>query len=476
MRESIESRKWRVSSGVKEDTLVAIFLLLTVLACKANTITLPYYWDEMSAYIQPAHWLADGSLLRAFPGFHPPETFYGHPFGVYLTLAALYKIFGASITVSHLFILTISFIGLYYTYLIGKHLHNCTAGIIASLLLLLSPLFFAQSGMVNGDTVITSLGAVTTYYFLKKEYRLFLLSSTLLVLSKESSAAFIAAMILYGFFSEEEGRSWNRVLIYAAPLFLLLGFFILQKVAAGSFLPNKYFKAHDFFDFQNFLEKLQLVSNWAFLLQYKAILLVLIALDLVLNFKKSFRKEYILFILISALFAGAFTLIFFLPRYIMPILPYFFIVGAASMVNLFGYRKIYLGVTAAVLALFVSIVHGRGDSYGSSEADMQYRDIVLSQKAACEYVESAFPGKTVLANFPFKASLTSPHLGYVKTPVKMTFSPTEHFEVMLYSRQSDESSAKVLLALVDSENLVLAKRFDLNGKAVEVYIKDEDSL
>lgn len=458
-------RAWSV------DAIAAVFLLVLVAVGKHGIVNLPYYWDEMSAYIDPAIWLAKGSLLRAFPGNHPPSTFFGHPFAIYLILAALFKMFGDSIWVSHVFILTVSFIGLFYTYLLGKHLHNSTVGITASVLLLFSPLFFAQSGMVNGDTVLTSIGVVTVYYFIKRQYLPYLLSGTLLVLCKESSAAFIVAMLLVLCVDQEcERPSFKLILKYSVPLLLLCLFFIAQKITTGMLLPNAYFGSHNFFDtdLATLWNKFLMVLYWSFLSQYKALLLIAIAVNFVIYRGRSWKKGYLLFSIISLFFIATYTGIFFLPRYIMPILPYFFIAGVASTQTIFSFKSYHILVLAVVLFMSVRILHGNGANGGSNETDMQYEDVVTIHKAACNYLKSNYPHAIILTNWPFTSSLLNPQLGYVTNSIKTTTSP-KRYDVLLYSPQSDHFSSQTLEGIIAQDRLRLLKKFEQGGKSVYIY-------
>ena len=460
--------------------IIFIILAVTIAATKFNILDLPYHWDEMGAYIRPTHWLADGSLVRAFPGFHPPHTFFGHPFALYLTLAAIYKIFGESIIVSHIFILVISLLGLFYTYLLGKYIHNTAVGFVSALLLLFSPIYFAQCGMVNGDTVITSLGVMTVYYFLKKSHVQFLICSSLLVLSKESSAAIIVALLIYRFFETRRNSATVKELYLCfTPLLVLTVFFLLQKITTGSFLPNQYFDSHSLFEFKmNGLSvmllikiKLKIAAKWLFLEQNRFIVLLLIIVHVLKNRRQAFKKEYVLFATMIIFFIAAYTLIFFLYRYLMPVLPYYFIMGAAAIVSLFSYRKLYYPVTLSVLICFMLQMHGHDEWGGSNEKDMQYRDVVLTHKDAGAYIERNFSDRRVLTVWPFTNTLTEPYLGYVTKSISVTENPKDNFDILVYTQQADKASADALGKVISDQRLRLQKVFYRNGKLTEIYRK-----
>jgi hypothetical protein len=464
------------------ETLLAIALFIIVAIAKANIINMPYYWDELGAYISPTHWLANDSLLKALPGFHPPYMFFGHPFASYLTLATLYKIFGESIFVSHVFIILVSYFGILYTYLLGKYLQNRSVGIIAALLLFCSPLYFAQSGMVNGDVIISTLGAITIYYFLKKNYRLYLISGILLVLTKESSAAIIVAILIYLYIESNERRELLKVLLmYSIPLLFLLIFFAIQKLTTGMLLPNPYFNNNSFIQLNiiDILSKLKLVSEWTFIAQYRYILLIILCVNIIVNRRRAYKKQYLLFMIVIIFFVAAFTGIFFLPRYIIPILPYFYIMSASSIVMLFAYKKIYILVTIITMITFIGILHGHDDWSGSHENDMQYTDVVLTHKDACNYIEDNFPSKRVLTSWPLTTELREPFLGYVKNAVVAIENINEKYDIVVYSKQSNSEQYKIEKIVKDNiktKEMILINAFARNGKLVEIYMHQDNAL
>lgn len=143
--------------------LAIFFLFLAiVLSSKLGVLNTPYYWDEIT-WIRGSHWFYEEGLLRFVPGLYPSNLFMGHPPLLCLGLAFLYKIFRESIFLSHLYIVSFSFLGVYFTYLLASYLFGRFTGIIFALLLFSSSIYFAQSGMFLGDLPITALGVMTVY-------------------------------------------------------------------------------------------------------------------------------------------------------------------------------------------------------------------------------------------------------------------------------------------------------------------------
>ncbi len=444
------------------DVAAGLLLCSIVFISKIGILNLPYNWDEMGAYMTPAHWLAQGSLIRAFPGFHPPYIFFGHPPALYLAVAFLFEVFGEKIWLAHLLAVSFSFAGIYFSYLLGSRLAGRKTGIFASLILFFSPLYFAQSGMVHADLIVTAFGVMCVYFFFHERYIAYLLCGAGLVMTKESGAAIIFAIMIYSYLSDKN-RSHGiiKAMKYSVPLILLCLFFVWQKITTGMFLPNQYFESN------RFLIITGRSITWAFVRQGKIALTPLTAAAFILN-KSAWRKEFNLFLLIFLFFAGTYSFIYCTARYVLPVFPYYCILSAHAIVVLFKNVRQQLTVNIAVIALFVAMSYGSGTgSHGGFEEDMQYVDVVLNHKEACNYVERAFPEKAVLAEWPLNEALKYPFLGYVTRPLKVV-TVKEPYDVVVFTRQGhpDNENLRTL------KNLRLDRVFERKGKHVEIYLTD----
>ncbi len=455
------------------DIIFFVVLGLMIFICKANILNLPYYWDEWGAYIVPAYRLAQGSLLRALPGLHPPYLFFGHPPALYLLLAVIYKLLGETIWIFHLLAISFSFLGVYFTYLLGTHLFNRNVGILAALFLFFSPLYFAQSGMVHADIVITAFGVMTVYFMLKNNYVAYLLSSIIMVMVKESSMVLIVALLIYIFiFEKDRSVVINKLFKYAIPLIVICIFFGFQKLATGSFLPNPYFNSHAFATFNHnalIHKMISGVGNWLFWEQYRIILTFIIIVNIIITLKNGIKKESYLFLIIITFYIIPFSFIFFLPRYILIAFPYFSILGACSIVMIFKGLKKQLAVVVVILALFIFELHGNDKRPGNFEKDMQYRDVVLTHMEACKYIEAKYPDKVILATWPISTALKAPLLGYVKRSIKVTTKMKDKYDIIVYSPQCTTGSERLKKKAL-KQNMLLDKIFEKNGKCVEIYV------
>jgi len=447
------------------DILIGGLLFLTVFISKINILSLPYHWDELGAYIMPTHWLAHGSLLRIIPGLHPPDMFFGHPPALYLSLATIYKLVGEEIWISHFIVVAFSFLGVYFTYLLGSYLCNRMTGILASLFLFFTPIYFAQSGMVTAEPFVTALGVMCVYYFLKERYWAYMFLGFLAVLIKETFVAIIVALLIYFYFTKENKQQIHVIsLKYTTPLLALFIFFVIQKIATGMFLPNPYFNSHPFFMITGESFK------WVLYDQNRIILSCAILANFAIHKKVTWKKQFTLFLMILLFFIGTYSFIYFLPRYILSTLPFFCILGAYSIVSLFKDVKMQLVIAAIVLVFFLEKTHNIGVGFSSFETDMQYVDVVMVSKESCRYIEKTFPERRVLASWPLSQELTEPYLGYVKKSIKIS-SFDDRYDIILYTPQGVPENDK-LKKLSASKNMTLDRRFEKNGKYVEVYVSN----
>lgn len=452
------------------DCIIIISLILLVVASKANVLNLPYYWDEMGAYLRPTHWLTQTNLLNVLPGFHPPDLFFGHPPAFYFTLSAAHCLFGESILVSHLYALLFAFLGIYFTYLLGQLLFDRTTGIMASVLLFFTPLYFAQSGMMTADIAITALSVMTVYFMLKERIIAYLLSALFMVMMKETAAAIIAVILIYQFWIQRKQNGLLlKLAIYSIPLVALAIFFIWQKMATGIFLPNPYFNSNAFISLDpvTILHKLiHGVGRWIFWEQKRNIVTFIILFAVIINLKQMLKKELALFLLIFFIYLFCFSFIFFLPRYALITLPFFFIIGAKAISTLTKDLKKKVGITIVLLILSITQFHNAPPEIGY-DVDMQYVDVITTHKKACEYIEKHFQKNTIWARWPLSDQLEFPFLGYVTKPIRTVYQGV-NYDVIVYTPEGVPQNSE-LKGIIENLKLSPIQSFEKNGKYVQIF-------
>jgi hypothetical protein len=239
-----------------------------------------------------------------------------------------------------------------------------------------------------------------------------------------------------------------------------MAFFVLQKAATGMFLPNPYFNSNRFFNPST------KSLGWVFVKQGRIFLSCLLVGNLIIK-RPKWKDEYTLFSFIFLFFAGTFSLISFGPRYILAVLPYFFISSAGAIAQVFRRPGFQILAGSVFLAFSVSMFYGAAAQGGSFEETMQYKDVVATHRAACAYIEEAFPDKTVRAEWPLVTALVYPHLGYVKKTLRVA-APGEPYDIAVYTRHGHPANEGLRKAMVH-KHLSPVRSFEKNGKYSEVY-------
>jgi hypothetical protein len=501
-------------------------LMLTILVSKASCLELPLYWDEI-AYAGPAHWLSEGPLYRALPGCHPPGTFFGHPPLLYCLLAAQYKLFGDTLWMPHLIALAFATIAVWFTYCLGSYLCNPATGALAAALLFFSPLYYAQSAMVLGDVPVAALGVMAVYYAFRRRFLLYVLAGVCLVLIKETAIAIIAALVPYFLadrlalylswkrtrpesdsrqsqvphlcpppgatvaLSRPEGTApfhWHALLRYAIPFIPICLFFVAERVTTGKFVTNPYFDpSKPLLNFDplspHVIERsrphIKAVGRTIFLNQERWLLSALIFLALVIHGKSVWKKEFMPFLLIIAFFWTAFSLIFFMDRYIIPVLPYFCIIAAWAINVLVKGSLPKQFVLGLLIVLAFLPAHQTYTSSSFDETTMRYADVVVVHYRACRYVEENYGEKTVLAPYPLTAQLSNPYMGYVDAPIRVVKMPEDQCDVMLYTpggfwNDHTPASEDWFKTRAQEGGFVVKQIFQRGNKYVTVYVRQTD--
>ncbi len=454
--------------------ILLLSFLLVVFLSKLRTLNTPFYWDEIG-WIRSAYWLSGENLFRALPGFHPLGTFFGHPPGLHVSMAFLFKLFGKSIWLAHFFIVCISFAGVYFTYLLGAYLFGTRVGVFAALFLFFTPMYFAQSGMYLGDVPVTTFGVMSLYFGLRKQYLPYLISSMYLVSIKETGAAIVLAFLIYLVITgyKKESRFGVEILKYSIPLWAIAAFLLLQKFTAGKFVGIYAFE-YDIYKhtFAQIFEDFVLILKWIFIYQYRFLFTLLIALHFVINRKTAFRKELLLFFIVMLLATLPFSYFMFLPRYLLPSMPYLCITAAWAIFELVRSNRLSLGLSAAIVTLYGFSLAG-STSYGNNEWNMKYINIVNMHRSMCEYIETRFPRSSILAVFPFNSALSKPDLGYVSKPVRAV-SLTRHMktkccDLVVFSYLSDRKPPSRLMQFIKQDQRLLIKRMKAENFVTELY-------
>ena len=452
-------------------SLVALAILAIIL--KLPTLNTPAYWDEMG-WLRQAEYL-ERSLRRAMPGFRPAGEFWGHPPGLQLILATIGRGFGVTLMTAHALIAAFAALGVCSTFVLARHWYGTATAWVASLLLLLSPVYFAQAGMYLADLPITALGALTMYFALTNRYVPYLVSATAMVFIKETAIAMVVALLVYRFAVAHTLREarLREVTKYAVPLLSIGAFFVLQKIITGEFF---FIYDFDIELFQLTPDHVQLtagyITRFLFFEQGRIVFSVLIAMNLFVNAAARRRRELWLFALVVLLSGYSFSILFYLPRYLLPILPLFCILSAQAVFDLARIPRLRPLAAASTLGVAVWLLVSQPFS-GTGETSLRYLDVVSMHKSAIDRITTERRDARVLTHWPHSDALTRPLLGYVTAPIETTrFRPemdlTGH-DVVLVSHPGDQSEHQLRERARQAGWRLLARE-ELETAWVEMYV------
>ena len=404
---------------ITDDWRPLIVLAALAVLVKVPTIGTPAFWDE-TAWLGQAGWLASNGLTGAMPGLRPDGQFFGHPPGLHLAVAVLFRVFGQSIEVAHVLIALLGAVGVCATYALVRTRHDAKTALLAALLLLLSPTWFSNAGMFLGDLPVAALGTLSAVLVMRGRLLAYCVVASAMVLIKEPAVALVAALVAWRILSRwpVSWASLRDALPYAAPLLAFIAFITAQKIASGQFFFILAFEADPLIDagIAATLRDAAKITAWLFVAQFRWVLTLAIVLDLVVNREARRRPELLLCVLVALGSGYTFSVIYYMPRYVLPVLPFFYALGAVSLMSLarMPLRQQATGAAAVALTLWCL---ARDHLRGHGEDNLRYLGIVRAHQAAIAEIETRFAGARILATWPAAAELSDPLLGYVSRPL-----------------------------------------------------------
>jgi hypothetical protein len=375
-------------------------------------IWLPFFWDEQGQFIPTAldilrsgAWVAKSTI----PNVHPP--------GVEAILALLYKVFGYSIPLTRIAMLTWASFGLLFTFLLAIELSAGTKGapaFLPPLLLFASPIFYMQSFMAQLDMPCMVLSLLALLLFLRKKYYWSATVCIPLVLVKETGI--VVPFIFFCVFLLK--KDYRRAALFIPAAIALAGWLLVLHRATGYWTGDPGF-AH--YNIEYALHPVRLALSIVRRVFYLFFAEMRIVGTVVLFFTarkiKIFRSEaWTVTLAVSAL---SFILVTVLggaelERYLLPVLPVFYIAVAVALTTI--RKAVAVPATIALFAGLITCIFWNPPYPFPYENNFAMVDFVELQQAAGQYADSHLEGKTIASAWPFTAALRNPDFGFVISP------------------------------------------------------------
>jgi len=448
--EPVGGRERRVSepsrnTWIQTAGLFLIFFLLLI-GDHLSLISLPYFWDEAGYYIPAARDLLGGSLI---PHSTPSNA---HPPLVMAWLALMWKIFEQSIPVTRCSMLALAAFSLTGFFRLAKTASNATVAILATVLLSIYPVFFAQSSLAQVDLPAAGLTFWGLEAYLRKRPVGTMLWFSLAALAKETAILVPVALCAWellkttskcdaensGLLSpgERNSKMFVALLSSGVPLALWFGYHYLRT---GFVFGNPEFLRYNL---QGNLSLLRIVlalllrvwQSFGYLNLYVLTLACVLAMKYApqpLDGAKDVEGEtsgklrprihptiQFAMLAIALVYLAAMSVLggAVLARYMLPVVPLVILICVSTIWRRLRFWKVVLATVA--LAFIAGLVVN--PPYGFSPEDNRaYADYVRMHQRAERFIQAHYPRARVLTAWPASDELSRPYLGYVESAVKV---------------------------------------------------------
>lgn len=457
--------------------IIATFAALILL--HLPLLRLPYFWDEAGYYIPAA--LDFYRSWALIPKTTLPE---GHTPLVMVYLGLSWRFLGYSPWVARTAMTLIASATVAALYGLGRRVASREIATWSALLLALSPLFFAQTTLVHLDLAVALFTTLAVYFLVGDQIWLFALAGSLAVLSKETAVVLLPVAWLYAWRQRRcYAAGWRAYLPSLAVLFVpvvpLAAWALYYHHATGFWTGNSGYLSYNLYStlspvriFWSLLRR----AYELFIGGFNWLLVVGAAMGFRWGRKDENRKSKLeirnsepsavselrvprlvsrppwrpfisliaglvaIYLLLLSLVGGA-----ILPRYLLPVLPLFYLFMVALVTRLPRLQSRLILAAAACCFVWAWFIN---PPYPFPfEDNLAYADYIrLHQEAVC-YLESQPGQPRILTAWPATDELARPFLGYARNPLRVVpvqgFAPQEFADVSpesfdllyLYSRR-----------------------------------------
>jgi len=489
--------KWSERSGAfLASPVSAYFCILLFFVFKTSHLSIPYYWDELGVYAKASLYMYDNSLA-VLPGVIPDELSRGHPLLCAALFGLFYKLLGPHVWVGHLAALLFSCTLLFAVYWHGRKIYGHSVGLIVCLLLMLQPVFIAQSSMVLPEILLAVFCTAAIFFYIEKRLVLFAIFSSLAIMTKETAIAlpvtlWFVEICQSALTRKVTAENLRAILAGLVPLALWGSFLVLQKQVHGWY----FFPLHA--DYVSFSVD-QIFSRFCYYVSFMlkgqgrllwTIILALAMLVFLFRQKKDPRVKVLhelmeiieekkgIFILAAFIAWGVIVsmLNFHLARYVLFILPSLALIVAQSCVYILGKtRMVFVRAVAVLLLLMTPLAYYSADGF-NFDADMGYQHVVTVQKRASQYLDAhGQDNSVVMSSFPVNAGLMEPRAGYTKNKYRhidggCAAPENVQADIYIYSYPGN-----LEYCTPNTDSLVLLQKFTSSFARVLVYSMKNES-
>ncbi|CAN5885662.1 hypothetical protein BH11BAC7_BH11BAC7_07290 [soil metagenome] len=452
---------------------------------------LPYYWDEAWVYGPGVRTMCiKGPGL--LPDALPVDISRGHPLLFYFLGGIWLKIFGNTIFVSHTFAITVAIVFLSGVYKLCAAFLSKRLAFLVILLLMLQPIFLAQSCLVLPEMMMAMWTMFCLWAFYSGKKLLYILFGALMILTKETGVVCIITLglneMLFDVFAKNNQqeikpgivrllKNYKRYLFISVPILIAAVYFVIQKSMYGwLFFPEHL--GYVSFKWNDFSHKFIRYFSYLFIFDGRNALFFggLTAIVIIIFRRKKAAcvptgetkirvlSCMLLFIFNYLCFSSA---NFYSDRYLMSVIAPMIILSVYFIDT--AMRKTVLK-WIAFSALVISGIYYSMQVRTNSDHNLGYADCVKLYKETVDYcVKEKFSKKKVCTGFLMKYVLTDTLTGYldsrnVFTNIDSRFDPS--VELCIFSSLE---STPYLDSIKTNIPMSLVKSFKAKNSNIEIF-------
>lgn len=398
-------------------------LVFAFIALKFNHLFLPYFWDELGVYSQCAVYQFHNGI-SLMPRSLPPELSRGHPLFFTFCNAINLRLFGTSVVVAHTFNLFVAILLLCAVFrTVTAHFNRLTA-FVSVLLLVVQPVFIAQSALVIPEVMLSLLLFLSLVNYYEQKYFAAGICGGLALLTKESAIVLPVVLISYSLFqlllfgNRREAFKPLNLLATIFPYIAFGVFLLVQKQQNGWYFFPYHIEVMSF----KFDEALECLDDfWGFVTwsqgRYWWVKMLLIApVIALLTNRVSVKRINNSLIFLMLLFCTAFLLFsalnFYMERYVVVVIVFAAVLTAISITEIF--RNKFLALPVAIFFAVVALGHYEEGKF-NKDFDMGYRHNVIAVQEAVDYcIQRLNKDELMYGNFPTYFAINFLEGGYYK--------------------------------------------------------------
>ncbi|HZK08909.1 MAG TPA: glycosyltransferase family 39 protein [Bacteroidales bacterium] len=466
--------------------ILLLILIAAFVIFKIPHLSLPYFGDEGFAFGPAVHQMyEDGPSL--LPSSLPPGLSYGHPLFFHFTASVWLRVFGYSIFNAKSFALFVTVLLLLSLYYVVSRRFNKDAALLTVVLLMLQPVFMAQSSFVLLEVMVSFLALWTIYFWFKRRWWLYALFSAMLVMTKESGLFVLFALgvwqLIEFFLLRTEPvtlrKFAQRYLIMAIPAFVFVLFLFAQKLTYGWFFSPLRIQ-HIKTTVDGLKHAAGISTSIIFWQQGRFWLQGFVLAALLFYFLRPGKRistqqwRIIWFLTFFILIYQLISIFNFLSnRYFLVAIMTWIIITAVMVIDGFGrYRWLSYLMAAAVIISQAFYFSSRNDCLDDSLGAVD--NIKVHQQVVQYLEEHELYNHRILTHFLMYSNLHRPEIGYLSGDRhfnNLTIKFDDNVEYVVYSKV-EQSQLKDELK---NPGLRLLKRFELHDAWSEIYINDSSA-